>query len=155
MKASNNTGTYVAIILNDVPKGDQNRSPTTDQAQVEWPSYGIDECTKKFCVSKKWFNLCPLNMYHKSDLTSTQWSNHLKRLYHRREISIKPWRWKKIVFVFSTCTMPIDMVPRSLLTLTLNFTRRSICPTTSGKSKKKRNKNKVERNKFGPRKRLW
>ena len=44
---------------------------------------------------------------------------------------IKPWIWQKFIFKFSTFTMPTNMVPRSLVNLTL--TRISMCLTSSRK----------------------
>ena len=52
MKEYKMTGIDILTILSDVPKYEWNIMPTKDQEQVECPSYGIYEYTKKVFVSK-------------------------------------------------------------------------------------------------------
>ena len=83
-------GTSVNIILKDVPKGEFNRNPKKDQVQYDYPSYDLVDFTKKFCVSKKWWKYCPLGPENESDLTSSHWANHSKKLLERELIDLKP-----------------------------------------------------------------
>ena len=53
MKAFKKMGTALANIIVDVFDSERNRRTMKDQEQVHCPSYGIDECTNKLCVSKK------------------------------------------------------------------------------------------------------
>ena len=59
-------------ILADISRGEKNRHPTEKQYSIQCPSFGLGNCTKKFCVLKKSFDLCPMN----SDGTINQMSVH-------------------------------------------------------------------------------
>ena len=76
MKASNNKWVDLVTIFETFPKGYRNRSPTKDQVKIKGPSYGLDEFTKEFCVSKKCCNIHPINSDQESNKISTNWSNH-------------------------------------------------------------------------------
>ena len=87
MMASKKIGADILTILKDLPKGERNRSPMKYQVQVEFPSYGLNKSKKKFCVSKKWWNVCPLNSDQKNDQISTYWSNHFKGIHDKKYIN--------------------------------------------------------------------
>ena len=74
------------IILSCVPNGERNRRPTKDQLSVDCPSYVLENSTKNFCISKKWWDLWTINSDQESDPTSNQLSNHFKVLYDNKFI---------------------------------------------------------------------
>ena len=54
------------------PGGEQNRNPKEKQYYIQCHSFGLEDCTKTFCVAKKWVDLRPVN----SDETITQMYVH-------------------------------------------------------------------------------
>ena len=71
---------YFETILADVPKGEINLSPSNGHDLVKLPSYGLANCTKKFCVAKVWWDKQPINNDETGYLMSLHWTNHFKGL---------------------------------------------------------------------------
>ena len=80
------TGSDLESILADSPKGDRNRICTDDQYLVKCLSYGLEYCTKNFCISKKWWDHRPHISDNTSDLLSYHWSNHFRGIYNKNDI---------------------------------------------------------------------
>ena len=64
VKAYNKTGSDIADIISYVTKGEKNWRPIKYKVSVDCPSYGLNDCTDKFCVSENWWILIPLNSDH-------------------------------------------------------------------------------------------
>ena len=73
-------------ILDDISKGEQNRNPTEKQYSIPCPPFWLVNCTKNYCVSKKWWDILPLNNDGTSNHLSVNWSNHFKGLYDTNKI---------------------------------------------------------------------
>ena len=73
-------------IPDDIPRGERNINPTEKQYSIPCPSFGLGTCTKTFCVSKKWWDLIPLNSDGTSNQISVHWYNHFKGLYDTKKI---------------------------------------------------------------------
>ena len=73
-------------IISDIPKGNRSRKPTEKHYYTQCPTFGLGDCTKKFCVAKKWFDLCPPNSDGTSNHMSVHWYSHFKVLYDTKEI---------------------------------------------------------------------
>ena len=73
-------------ILADILRGEQNRNPTEKQYSIPCPSFGLGNCTKTFCVAKKWWDLLPLNSDGTSNQISVHLYNHFKELYDTKKI---------------------------------------------------------------------
>ena len=80
-------GEDLGIILANVLKCEKNWRPTADQFVIQCPSYGIDDCSKNFCVSKKWCNLRPLNSDGSCDVQNIHWGHQFKRLHEEDKIA--------------------------------------------------------------------
>ena len=74
-------GWNLGVILSDVPKSERNRKPTKDHCVVRYPSYGIDDYSKTFCFSKKWWDKHLSESDGKSYLLKNHWWHHFKRLH--------------------------------------------------------------------------
>ena len=78
----------IGVILADIPKWERNLKPTKDRCVVLCPSYGIDDCSKTFFVSKKWWEKCPLDSDGKYDLLRNHWGHHSKSIHEEGRIAI-------------------------------------------------------------------
>ena len=73
-------------ILSDIPRGLKNINPKEKQYSIPCPYFGLGDCTKTFCVAKKWWDLRPLNSAGTSNQIYVHWSNHNKGLYDMKKI---------------------------------------------------------------------
>ena len=71
-------------ILADITKGEKNRNPMEKKYSIQCPSFQLGNCTRTFSVSKKWFDLRPMNSDGTSNQMSVLWSNHFKGLYNTK-----------------------------------------------------------------------
>ena len=78
----------VNVLIVDVPKGERNRNLTKNQYFIKRPSFGLSSCTKRFCVTNKWWDIRPLNSDGAINHISVHWSGHFKGLYDTKEIPI-------------------------------------------------------------------
>ena len=79
---------YVNVIIADLPKGERNINPTVNNYYIKCPSFGLSNCTKTFCVAKKWWDIRPLNSDGMSNELSVYWASHFTGFYDTKEIPI-------------------------------------------------------------------
>ena len=74
---------YVNVIIADLHKGERNINPTVNNYSIKCPSFGLSNCTKTFCVAKKWWYIRPLNSDGTSNELSVYWASHFRgRISH-------------------------------------------------------------------------
>ena len=71
------TVAYIENILTELPKGESNSKPSTNQVQYRCSYLWLNGYVKRFCLSKKWWYLCPIFLDQEIDLKIYHWSNVL------------------------------------------------------------------------------
>ena len=85
-------GRDLKVNIEDVSKCERNRKPRKYQCIVCCLSYMIYDCSKLFCVSKRWWGKRPLDSDGKYDLLTNHWGYNFKRLHEEVKIEINTFK---------------------------------------------------------------
>ena len=96
-------------ILADIPRGEKNRNPTEKQYSIPCPSFGLGNCTKTFCVAKKWWYLRPwivtviITIFLCTGPFTSREFTTLRKYYTWY------WRWQTTTFVILIIIISLSM----------------------------------------------